>query len=103
MLNYNPGLGARSGDGRRCGEVGFLLGEVRPPLGPVLSKRDAPHSERQNLQQRVGVRELSEGRPGQSQARQRGETAAQGDEGGRGRGAHREAEEAHGEQPGFRG
>ncbi|KAE8286162.1 U7 snRNA-associated Sm-like protein LSm11 [Larimichthys crocea] len=50
------------------------------------------------LQQRVRLRELSEGRPGQSQAGECGEEAAEGDEGSGGPGAHREAEEAHGEQ-----
>lgn len=55
------------------------------------------------FQQCVRVRELSEGRPGQSQTGERGEKAAEGDERGRGPGTHWEAEEAHGEQPGPRG
>lgn len=55
------------------------------------------------FQQRRRVRELPEGRTGQSQGGECGEKAAKGDERSRWPGAYREAEEANGEQPGVRG
>lgn len=79
-----------------------MLRQVRPSRGPVLAHRVGAFLERQVLQQCGGVREFPEGRQRQGQAGERGEEATEGEERSARPGAHREAEEADGQEPGGR-